>query len=299
MLRVIFVSLAVVAIGAGAAAADTVRDTVNNFSIAVPKDWVSQSNPNEDIRVVIAAPDREQTGANCNVVTEAHAPSRTMTQAKIDSDIEQEVTQEAWATMFKKVIFIDNVQIVKTGIDQLNGHSGHYVVATFSTVMPGVPVRLVKLKQYLVAIPGELFFITCSASQDAFDTKESEFQTVFDSFSPINDTVAVNTTAGVPSLTLYAAANFGGVSRLVTRDTPDLASAGWHDAAGSISVGGDGLWQVCAGANYAGPCRLVTSTLQERVAVGSARRIEAGRGGFGLMLQAGGAQGARGSARRH
>jgi hypothetical protein len=294
MLRAIVggLGLALVVAVSGAASAETVRDTEHNFRVSVPSGWKSEKNPSDEIQISMTAPDREQTGANCNVVTEMHAPSKTMTQAQIDADIDKEVTAEAWATMFKAIIFIDNVSIEKTGSEDLNGHTGHYVVASFSSVTPGMPIRQIRLKQDLVAIPGQLFFITCTASADAYAAKEAEFKTVFESFSPLNDKIAANE-GGVASLTLYAQANFGGISRVVTRDTPDLALAGWRAPAGSLSVAGGDLWQVCEGANYSGSCRLVTSALHQKVAVNSARRVPAGKAGFRMMLQALSEQGAR------
>jgi hypothetical protein len=100
-------------------------------------------------------------------------------------------------------------------------------------------------------------------------------------------------------LTLYAGANFRGVSRVVTQDTPDLALAGWRDKAGSMSVAGAGLWQVCDAANYAGSCRVVSSTVRQTVAAASARRLSPAQTNFTLMLQAGGAQSAGAMLHRH
>jgi hypothetical protein len=282
----------------GGALGETVSDTAHNFRILVPEGWKSEQNPSQDISIVMVAPDREQTGANCNVVTEANPSSKAMTQEQVDAGTDKEVTDEAWAAVFKAIIFIDNITIEKTGTERLNGYKGHYVVASFSSVMPGQPVRKIKLKQDLVAIPGQLFFITCSASAESFAAKEEEFKTVFASFSPLGDAIAANERGGIASLTLYAQARFGGASRVVTRDTPDLALAGWREAAGSLSVAGEGLWQVCDGANYAGACRLVAGALHERLAVGSVRRLSPGQTNFGMMLQAGGAQATRALLRR-
>jgi beta/gamma crystallin len=298
MLRAILVGVSLLALCAEPSLAETVRDTQNNFRVSVPSGWKADKYPAEDLKVVLAAPDREQTGANCNVVTEAHPPSKAMTQAQIDADIDAQVNEAAWSAMFKSVIFIDNVVVEKSGTERLNGHNGHFVVVSFASVTPGMPIRQVKLKQDLIAIPGELFFVTCSASQDAYAQKEDEFKSVFESFAPLNDSVATIEPSGVPSLTLYARSNFDGVSRVVTRDTPDLALTGWRDPAGSVSIAGPGLWQVCDGANYSGSCRLVSGSSHEPMTVVSARLLPARQTSFGLLLQAGGAQGARTSLRR-
>jgi hypothetical protein len=87
---------------------------------------------------------------------------------------------------------------------------------------------------------------------------------------------------------------------VVTQDTPDLALAGWRgDTAGSISVAGSGLWQVCDRANYAGTCRVVSSTMHRDVRAASARRLSGAQSNFSLMLQAGGVQSAGALLRTH
>ena len=125
------------------------------------------------------------------------------------------------------------------------------------------------------------------------------FKTVFESFAPLNDTLAAAEPAGLATLTLYAGADFGGVSRGVTQDAPDLAAFGWHDAAASMSVAGPGLWQVCDGANYAGSCRVVAGVSHESLAIASARHLSPVLSNFALMLQAGADQGTRAAIRRH
>ncbi len=302
MLRAILTGLSALALGLGTvqtAAAETVRDADHNFKITVPTGWASEKNPTEEIRLVMASSKREQTGGNCNVVTEAHPPSKALSPAQIETELDAQLNDAAWAAMFKAIIFIDNVVVEKSGSEQMNGRKAYYVVATFSSVSPGAPLRQLKLKQYLHAIPGEIFFITCSASQDAYAQEEDAFKSVFNSFAPLNDAVASAEPKGVPSLTLYARANFGGLSRVVTQNTPDMAAFGWRDPAASMSVGGADLWQVCNGANYTGRCRVVANALHENIAVTSARRLSPAQSNFTLMLQAGGAQGAGATVRGH
>ena len=302
MLRVIFAGFAVLCValsGGTGALADTVRDTAHNFRITVPSGWKSEQNPNEDLRIFMTSSKAEQTGGSCNVVSAAHPKSAALSQAQIETELDKELDDAAWLAMFKSVIFIDNVAIEKSGSERLHGHKAYYVIATFNSVTPGAPIVQVKLKQYLHAIPGEVFFVTCSATNDGYTQEEETFQSVFESFAPLNDTVAASEPKGVPSLTLYARANFGGVSRVVTQDTPDLAVAGWRERAGSVSVAGPGLWQVCDGANYAGACRVVSSAVNQNITAASARRVPPAQSNFALMLQAGGAQGAGALLRKH
>ncbi len=293
MFRAILAGLAVLALGGAvqSAAAETVSDTEHNFRVTVPTGWASLANPTENIRIVLGSPRREQTGGSCNVVTEPHPPSKTLSPAQIETELDKELNEASWLAMFKTVIFVDNIVIEKTGSESMNGRKVYYVLATFNTVMPGAAVRQVRLKQYLHAIPGEIFFVTCSATQGSYAQEEDDFKTVFNSFAPLNNAVASAQPSGAASLTLYAGADFAGVSRVVTRDTPDLTAFGWHDAAASMSTSGAAVWQVCEAANYAGRCRVVADALHERLAVASARRLSPAQISFATMMQAGGATG--------
>ena len=298
MLRAILTGFAVLAFGQGAiqtALADDYSDTEHNFRITVPNGWPSEKNPTEDIRLIMGSAKREQTGGTCNVVTEANPGSKTMSQEQIDAALDTEVNDAAWLDMFKSVIFLDNIVIEKSGSERRHGRKAFYVLVTFETTVPGMPLRHVKAKQYMHAIPGEIFFVTCSASQDTYAQEEDDFKTVFDSFAPLADTVAAAEPSGVPSLTLYAQANFSGVSRVLTQDTPDLALFGWHDNAASASVAGADFWQVCDGPNYTGRCRVVTNAVhsdlgQKGLAIASVRHLPPTQAHFALMLQAGGAR---------
>src|SRR6185295_10845421 len=173
-------------------------------------------------------------GGSCNVVTELNQRSASMTPAELDEALGKEVNEASWMAMFKSIIFIDNVAIEKTGSEKINGHKAYYVLATFTSVTPGSPLVNVKIKQYLHGIPGQLFFVTCSALRDGYEAEDENFQNVFESFKILNDKVTVSEVEGVHSLTLYARENFGGASRVVTQDTPDLAATGWQEKTASI-----------------------------------------------------------------
>jgi hypothetical protein len=75
---------------------------------------------------------------------------------------------------------------------------------------------------------------------------------------------------------MFANANFKGAARVLTRDTANLAAAGWPTSSASMTVDGDEPWQVCSGADYAGQCRTVIAADAgdgRPNHIGSARRI--------------------------
>ena len=152
------------------------------------------------------------------------------------------------------------------------------------------------------AIPGEIFIVTCTGSDTGYATEEADFNLVFDSFAPISDTpVAAAEPPGVSSLTLYAQARFGGVSHVVTKDTPDFAAAGWRQPAASLSIAGASTWQVCEGANYSGACHVVSAAMPASglaAPILSARHYVAQRGDIARAIGAKQRRGDRGEPRR-
>ena len=134
-------------------------------------------------------------------------------------------------------------------------------------------------KEIILVVPGQFYFVTCLAPDTGYADMEGDFNIVFDSFGPASDTpVAANEQPGVSALTLYSGAKFGGVSRVVTQDTPDLTAYGWRKTTGSVSVAGNSAWEMCSGANYSGNCRVVSGAFAANLAGGgnvlSARRIQ-------------------------
>lgn len=293
MLRLFFMGLAILPLIASSHAfADTLRDNEHKFKVTVPSGWKVDQNPSADIQVLMTSPRSDQTGASCNVAIEAHPKTSSMTQAQVDQALANEITDDAWAALFKSVIFFDDVTIEKTGTQMINGHKAYYVIARFNSVTPGEPIIPVRLKQYLHAIPGAAYWVTCSALQSEYASEDPAFESMFESFTITTDRIAQAQERGVPSLTLYAQENFGGVSHVVTQDTPDLALSGWREKAGSISVAGGDIWQVCDGANYSGRCRAVSSALRHGGGAQSARRLRPEEQTFAVMMQAVGAESA-------
>src|SRR5258706_2604817 len=140
MLRAIFTGLSALALGlvaVPAAAAETVRDTEHNFRVTVPAGWESTKNPSDDIRIAMGSPNRKETGGNCNVVTAAHPQSKAMSPAQIESELDTQLNEAAWASLFKAIIFFDSVVVEKSGSEQMNGRKAYYAVVTLNAVSPG------------------------------------------------------------------------------------------------------------------------------------------------------------------
>jgi hypothetical protein len=204
-----------------------------------------------------------------------------VTQEAIDADGEKTVDEAFWLRALKKAKYVDDASIEATGVKMINGHKAYFAIANLSATVPNVGAIKAKTQQMLEAIPGQFFIVTCTASDTGYAQEESDFNIVFNSFAPLSDApVASAEPNGVSSLTMYSLPGFGGVSRVVTRDAPDLASYGWRVTTASVSVAGSGAWEVCEGANYNGRCRMITAALPtgpdgKLFAVASARRVKA------------------------
>jgi len=211
-----------------------------------------------------------------------------MTQAEIDAKLSAAITDKFWEMAIMMSPGIENPKLRSSGTETKRGRQVYNAVMTFTVnvKLPDQELIIVPSmgKQILIAIPGQFFIVGCTSKEESYATEESDFNAVLDSFEPLSDALTVsNETPGVPSLTLYSLARFGGVSHVVTRDTPDLAPSGWRGATASASTGGTAAWEICDRPNYAGKCRVVSGVLPSGLGaqgtpIASARRVARGAG---------------------
>lgn len=277
MTTVTFALLSTIVAAGGALAGSDYSDPTNNFRLTVPDGWTPAMPPSPVIKFVMRSPRFSDTKGNCNVIYHQMEETKGLSQSDIDDQLSATVDDEFWKSGLKTGRYIDDATVVTSGVKMRNGHKAFFVVANLNATVPDVGAIKAKNQQMLQARPGEIFLVTCTASDTGYATEESDFNIVFDSFAPLSDTpVASAAPNGVPSLTLYSLARFGGVSHVVTQDTPDLALFGWRNGTASASVAGGAQWEVCDGANYTGKCRVVVDALagfgQTGAAVTSARR---------------------------
>jgi len=205
----------------------------------------------------------EQTHGVCTVFTTLNPASRAATQADIDADGDKRIDENFWLTSLKKVKMLKEVKIESHGQKMVHGHKAYFVVAVITGTVEGVGDVTLKTQQMMEAIPGQFFLLGCAAhdADDGYPLDVADFETVLNSFAPLSDApVAMLEGQGVSSLTMYSQPRFGGVSRVVTQDAPDLAAFGWRGPTASMSVAGGGAWEVCDGANFAGTCQTVSGT---------------------------------------
>jgi hypothetical protein len=282
MLRTTILTAAVLtALVATNATAGDYSDTANNFRVTVPEGWVPDTPQNPLIKLKVFSPRVAETHGGCTVITNLEPETKASSQADIDASGEKTVDEAFWLSGLKKAKYVDDVTIETTGVKMINGHKAYVVVANLSATVPNVGPVKVKTQQMIEAIPGQFFIVTCTASDTGYAQEESDFNIVFNSFAPLSDApVAALESNGVSSLTMYSLPRFGGVSRIVTQDAPNLAVFGWRATTASVSVAGAGAWEVCDGANYSGRCQTITAALPtgpdgKALTIASARHVKA------------------------
>ena len=282
MLRAIFmIGASALALASTPGAAENYSDAANNFRTTIPEGW-SQAEPAlQAIKLKIFSPRVETTRGLCTVLVLPVPETRGASQADVDADADKTVDENFWLTGMKHVKNVEDATVDSHGVRMVNGHKAYVANGTMTGNVPNVGSVKAKIQQMLEAIPGQVFIVTCAAWESGFAQEEADINVVMNSFEPIGDVpVAMLRSGGVTSLTMYTQPRFGGVSRVVTQDVPNLALFGWRGTTASMSIAGSGGWEVCEGANFSGRCETITATLPtgpngKGFTVASARHLKA------------------------
>jgi len=270
-----------VALTASVAAAADYSDTTNNFRLTVPDDWTQGVPKNAAVRYQILSPRVDTTRGNCTVIANLMPETRGISQADLDAMGEKTFDEKFFLDGMKTAQYVTEATVSSTGGKMVNGHRAYFVVGDLTANIPNDGIVKARTQQMIELIPGQIFIVTCTASDVGYATEEGDFNTVFNSFAPLSDApVASLSVPGVSSLTMYTAPRFGGVSRVVTQDAPNLAVFGWRSTTASVSIAGSGAWEVCDGADFTGRCQMITTTLAtgpdgKGFTIASARHVKA------------------------
>jgi hypothetical protein len=280
-------ALFVLALSSGARA-DQYTDADANFQLTVPTGWQTARANNRYVKLMMAKGiDNDHFGI-CVVVTQAHLETKQATQAEIDAQMGPLIDEKFWQFALTMTPGLDGATLKSSNTEVKHGRNVYAAILSFKIpAKDGHEALDATAKEIMVVIPGQFYFVTCLAPDTGYAAMEDDFNVVFDSFGPVSDTpVASNAAPGVSALTLYSGARFGGVSRVVTQDTPDLTLYGWRKPIASVSVAGAAPWEMCTGTNYSGTCQVVSGALAPNLGRGatvlSARRAQ-GRGPAALV----------------
>jgi hypothetical protein len=272
-------ALLALALGSGARA-EQYSDAEANFQLTVPAGWQTLKAKNEFVKLALAKSVDNESHGVCVVATQVHLETKQLTQAEVDAKIGPLIDEKFWQFALTMTPGLDGATLKSSSTEVKNGRNVYTVVMAIKLKAKDGKDVDGTAKEIMLIVPGQFYFVTCLTADTTYAAFEDDFEIVFDSFRPLTDTpVAANDASGVSALTLYSAAQFGGVSRVVTQDTADLTRYGWRSGTGSVSVAGAAPWEVCSGTNYSGSCQIVSGALASNAGRGagvlSARRVQA------------------------
>jgi hypothetical protein len=289
-------TLAVFACAFGAvASAEDYEDQETKFRVTVPDGWEKHPKLADKIALVLISPRFKTSDGMCIMMGEAVSGTETSSQGDINERMSG--FDEAF---WRSVAEDKNTKDIKVEAttEMRNGRNAAVATIRYVSTLNGTESAMVE-RYVLYVVPGRILMGQCGSLAAAESVEEADMKIVLTSFEPTSAGLISKLTPrqNEARLTLHAGPTFDGATRALTGDTPDLARAGWNVAAGSFSVRGYGLWEVCDGVNYQGNCLVVAGASSaafgdRALRIGSARRVTAPgdpRNAIGLAAELAGA----------
>ena len=237
-------------------AASKYSDLGGRFSVTVPEGWRTVT---PDLKSRIGLVMGKQSGNDfyiCVVIVSDTPLTKSKSQADIDSDLAAEMTKEFWESIYK-ALGSTEVIIQEVGSRDQDGRKVLFVVAEFTPKGEDATTGRFKGREEVHALPGRMHDVGCTTKLNLYEDAKADFETIFNSYTPQSGLIAQAPAPQNSVATLFANTSFNGVARVVSSDTPNVASLGWTAQTGSLTISGYGEWQICEGPNYSGKCLLV------------------------------------------
>lgn len=257
-------------------------DGQGRFSLTVPDGWQAEAPKTAgELALVMAGAEGKGYVGICIVIVGATPETKSMTQGEIDAAMVAEITEDFWKNGMKSAAGSGvAMNVESSGSREASNRRVHYAVVTMEGSAKDGTEKKTKGKFEIHAIPGSMHGVICMTMAESYDVASVDFEAIFTSYEPTRGLVAEAPQGGARSvLTLYASHDFEGAAQVLSQDAPNLAAMGLLTAPASVAVAGFGQWEVCAGVNFTGGCRLVgaaeTAAAGQSLAIGSARRAKA------------------------
>ena len=282
-----FLTAALVAVFASATVsaepADVFRDSLGRFTVRVPAGWTTQK-PDSKLSALalfmVSAKKGGDNGGVCLVLVNDMPQTRELTQSELDEAFSKVLTKDFWQKSFEaggvKDILIDD-----SGVVTHKGRRAYFLVATATSTGSDGKVFSATSKQMIHPVPGDLFFVQCTASKTGFAAMKPEFDQVFASFDPrVNETLVMGPHSAPSVLTLFNGPGLDGIAHAVAQNTANIPALTGSAISAGVSIAGYGQWEVCEGVNYGGACRVVAAAETAEpgafLKIGSVRRYDGG-----------------------
>lgn len=281
MLRFAAAVLALVSVVAPAQA-ESFDDGEGRFSVTVPDGWQAGApkTVGGDLALVMAGAEGKDYRGICIVMVGATPETKSMTQAEIDDAMTAQLTDDFWKAGMKAGAGSGvTMDVESSGSRDASSRRVHYAVIVMDVAGKDGAQQKMKGKFEMHPIPGSMHGVICMTMAASYEAASVDFEAIFTSYTPKRGLVAEAPQGGGRSvLTLYASRDFEGAAQVLSQDAPNLAAMGLSTAPASVSVAGFGQWEVCAGMNFTGGCRLVaaaeTAAGGQSLAFASARRAK-------------------------
>ena len=256
--------------------AEVYKDPDGRFNVTRPDGWIAM--PVEDRKIVTFGFAHEKTEAapfeSFCIGLYMEAPrTRSASQQELNDALDSQLTPDFWQKAMKSADANFTMTVNSSGSREQGGRKIHNVVFTGTGTKNG-ETKSAKGKTELHFVPGSLHFVMCMSPTESFEAASPGIEAILTSYEPHPDTLVARNERAAPSvLTMYAAVNFKGVARVLSKDTASLAALGLPLASASATVDGAEPWQVCSAPDFKGICRTIDVAEARPLTIGSARRL--------------------------
>jgi hypothetical protein len=159
----------------GGAVADEHRDEAAGYHFTVPPGWTKTA---DNDGVSLTSPRTEDTFGMCLVGSHALPGTESLNQAEIDARLAGKFDGAFWRELFKEM---KDITLETSGEEVQNGRNTYYAVASYDE-----SGARIKFKAVAHFVPGTSHHLYCAAFAAAYAQEEADFETVFDSFTPLD-----------------------------------------------------------------------------------------------------------------
>jgi len=191
-MAIILLSLA----AAFVAAAEEYTDAAAHFRLTIPEGWEKSINPEQEIALLVISPRAEETLGFCMIQSSPLPGTDTLTQEEIDESLAGHFDKPFWEGALKEAGMKD-AAIETTGEEKQNRRNTYFAVASYAD-----GDRRIKLKVVSHFVPGRAQSLYCVAYAEGYAREDADFETVFDSFTPLDGGLVAGRNPRSPSATL-------------------------------------------------------------------------------------------------
>lgn len=221
-MRLLMTAVLMVVFMLGAAAADEYHDAKAGFRVTIPSGWTKQVKAAEGEDLSVDSPRLQETMGTCSVHARLLAGTESASQADIDKQLRGRFTPAYWLETFKETGMAD-VAVETSGEEVQNARNTYFVVVNYNETGSRI-----KFKAVLHVVPGRSYNVFCGAFAAGYPQEEADFETFFDSFTPVPADLVVQATPLPAPAYLSHSADFQNIRMFAKETLRGLSAAKWR-----------------------------------------------------------------------